>query len=944
DEAGKFGLFAEDLPTLSGGEFTPISITIDEEFGVLFGNPRALYYVDKTDRRAIALTNRSGFEFFGVQSLMRDREGHFWGATATGAFKLLGLGIRTLRITSGLLADDVTAILERRDGSFVLGHYGGVIVLRAGVTTQVSFEGFDENSPSVGRVMDLAEDRAGNVWIAASALGVGRLDREGEFTWWGGGLAHNDWANAVREVEEGEILVGTNRGLWRIKDDHLEPLGEGASDPVGNVHIRSLNVGPGGVVTLVSNTGLWRRQGGVWSEIPSPKGIRRSFYSIMRDQSGRVWCGGSDGLFLLRDGELVIPEPAYRVQRPVYSMTEDTRGRLWLGTDYGFLRADGQEILNLDWLADFTGHDSNRAAALTDHEGRVWMGTNRGVTVIEEAFNLSTDPPSVEFLGLDVGSSSRSLEEPVRIATGRSDLLFRARALSFRDESQMEFRSRVVGFTDWETRTGSTVLEARFTGLPPGSFQFEVQARGPGGHYGETLRSPMITVVGPIWKRWWFLTLVGCLSAGLTALIVNQVHQQVQARRLHLEVARRTQELEISLTELAKTDRLRSLGFLAGGIAHDLRNVLAVLTGNFSLLRNQLGSKAELNEFLDPVDGALRRATQLSSQLQTFSTGGEPVKRAVSTADVVNTCASLVLSGSRVTRTVDMEKGLWPANAEEAQVRQVVENLLMNARQCQPDGGWVRISGMSLEIGPGEEASGRSSLPPGRYVQIVIADGGPGISDELQRHIFDPFYSTKAGGSGLGLSTAFSVAQRHGGALEVDSREGQGATFTLILPAAESEVEQDYVMTPTQGGGGEGRVLVVDDDSGIRRLLLAMLSRLGYVADSAADSNEARDLVAHAQESGQPFQYAILDHTLPGDLTGPEILRELRKIEPDLQAVASSGYSAEAVLSHFESHGFQGALPKPYSMADLARVMGCLDREKRSVSEFTTNAQSESDR
>jgi CheY-like chemotaxis protein len=319
-------------------------------------------------------------------------------------------------------------------------------------------------------------------------------------------------------------------------------------------------------------------------------------------------------------------------------------------------------------------------------------------------------------------------------------------------------------------------------------------------------------------------------------------------------------------------------------------------------------------------------------QLQTFSTGGEPITRAIAIGDFVRDSADLVLSGSMVASELELEAGLWPAEADAAQIGQVFENLLLNARQCQPDGGWIRIEGRNRVVG--EEADGLG-VDPGRYVSFTIADGGPGITEEDRHRIFDPFFTTKDGGSGLGLATALSIVRRHGGSLDVDppdgnAPEGRGAVFRVLLPASESPVARKVEPPAALPSPESRRVLVIDDDAHIRPLLVRMLERLGHRAEAARSCDEALALQARSLEEDRPFRMAVIDLTLPGDVSGPEILASLRERQPELVAVAISGHSEDSVLARPTDFGFDLALTKPFRLSDVARTLHELDRARTS--------------
>lgn len=930
----RFALRGTDLPVfLRQDADPPLAVAGDGQGGAAYACDWGLCHFDGARGRVFG--RRSGLVANGARSLALDSSGMLWGATSVGAFKILGFDVLTWGVEDGLYDDEVTAIAELPGGGLALGHFGGLTLLRGGLPEHVVFPEVKPESWLYGRVIDLYVDRSRRLWVAGG-LGLGVLEEERGAVRWLALPEAGTWVNAVQEDASGTLLVGTDAGLFRLEGERLI-----AVEGVRNHFVRRITVGRDGTVYLATAGGVLVRRNGLARTLRSVADplAPDSFFTVLEDHAGTVWCGRSDGLWKI-EGDLLVPAgEAWNPGRAVYSLTEDRRGRLWMGTDLGLAYSDGRRLTALSWLVDHTGAEANRAAALTDREGRVWMGTTGGLTAFAPGFDVARREPELELLDARIGGQLRSLAGPLRIDAGRSDLVFRARARAAFSEDRIVFRSRMEGFDEWRTVEGSTVLEAHYTGLPPGRYRFEIQARGVGGTFGPSLRSPWIDVAGPWWTRWWGLAGMLALSSLASLAVQRWLTRGRQIRRLRAEFEVRTRELEVSLQELAKTDRLRSLGSLAGGIAHDLRNVLTVLEGNLSILRERCAGLTGTDECFEATDQAVERATQLSSQLQTFATGGTPLTSAVPLGALVADCANLALAGSRVRFELQLEDGLWPAEADQGQIRQVFENLLLNARQCQGAEGWIRVTGTNAVLGPALAGGGPG---PGRYVRFTVTDGGPGIPQDVLQHVFDPFFTTREEGTGLGLATALSIVNRHGGQLSVASTSAQGTTFRLLLPAAEEQAVAAGGSAPRgrpDPGGVEDRdgpreaVLVVDDEPHIRRMLVAMLAGLGYEGRPAGGGDEACAMLERARTDARPIRLAIVDLTLPGDAKGDVILQRLRAIEPELRAAASSGYCADAVLAHPQAFGFQVALPKPYRTEELAEALAVLTRGTQAAPE-----------
>ena len=368
--------------------------------------------------------------------------------------------------------------------------------------------------------------------------------------------------------------------------------------------------------------------------------------------------------------------------------------------------------------------------------------------------------------------------------------------------------------------------------------------------------------------------------------------------------------------ELLKMEKLKSLGVLAGGIAHDFNNFLTGIIGNLSLAKLEIRPGNPVSRALGEMEKAAVRAKDLTQQLLTFSRGGEPVKHIIDIADLVRESAQFALHGSNVRCTFSLDGGLLPADVDEGQIAQVVHNLIINADQAMPNGGTVLIQGTNAAL-PHDNPY---ALEPGDHILLSIQDEGVGIQPEHLKKVFDPYFTTKQKGSGLGLAVAYSIIAKHDGQLTVDSKLGQGTTFTVLLPA--SKRTQRIDTKQTQGLiSGQGRILVMDDEDFIRELATAMLEKMGYEVAQAPDGQAALKIYKDALEAGKPFDAVILDLTVPGRMGGKETAQQLAVLDPDVRAIVSSGYSNDPVMANHTSYGFCGAVKKPYLVQEMSRVL-----------------------
>jgi PAS domain S-box-containing protein len=370
--------------------------------------------------------------------------------------------------------------------------------------------------------------------------------------------------------------------------------------------------------------------------------------------------------------------------------------------------------------------------------------------------------------------------------------------------------------------------------------------------------------------------------------------------------------------EQSKIDKLESLGIMAGGIAHDFNNVLMTILGSISLasLDNQDGLSPEAINGLKNAEQGCQQAMGLARQLLTFAKGGAPIKQVQSLPGLLQEAARLALSGSKSRYELSCPEGLRNVNVDRGQIHQVFSNLLINADQAMPAGGLVRIQAQNVQI----DQTSPAPLPAGDYALITIADQGEGIPAEQLGKIFDPYFTTKQRGNGLGLATVFSIVKQHGGLISVDSVLGEGTTFQLYLPAVEGPAAlKDAV--EAKPVVGKGRILVMDDEATVREVVGRMLAKLGYDPVLARDGAETLELYAQARDSQQPFAAVILDLTIPGGMGGKEVLHQLMAQTPQVKALVSSGYADDAIMANSQTIGFRGVITKPYTILQLGVVL-----------------------
>ncbi len=381
-----------------------------------------------------------------------------------------------------------------------------------------------------------------------------------------------------------------------------------------------------------------------------------------------------------------------------------------------------------------------------------------------------------------------------------------------------------------------------------------------------------------------------------------------------------TEQVQVE-RRLRRLQHLEALGTLAAGIAHDLNNILTVLTGNLGLLRAELDRHDPRRELVDDSFEALERAASLSRQFLAFAKGGEPRRQAVDLAELLGRLLRLHFSGTAVRWELDVEPELPPVVGDPELLSQVVGNLASNARHFLAGGGRVSVRARRRALGEGE----LPPLPAGEWIEVVFADDGPGIPPEHLDRVFEPYFTTRETGHGLGLATVHGIVTRHGGHVSVSSEPGAGTRFQILLPAGEGEAgEADRpgaapAASPTFSGL---RVLVMDDEPAIRKLMERILARLGCESVVVEHGEAALARCREASAEGRPFDVAILDLTVRGGMGGIEAARQLGTCAPPRpRLVAASGYSDHEAFADPAAYGFEGALPKPITPAAVEAVL-----------------------
>jgi len=372
--------------------------------------------------------------------------------------------------------------------------------------------------------------------------------------------------------------------------------------------------------------------------------------------------------------------------------------------------------------------------------------------------------------------------------------------------------------------------------------------------------------------------------------------------------------------ELSKLDKLESLGVLAGGIAHDFNNFLAGIIGNLSLAKTEVSPSEKVFPRLERMENATLLANNLTYQLLTFAKGGAPVKQSAQLADLVKESATFASTGSSARCNFTFPPDLHASEIDRGQISQVIHNLVLNGIQVMPQGGVIEVTGENIRLSSNNELA----LPEGDYVRLTVQDQGPGIEEQDLKRVFDPYFTTKDKGNGLGLAVVYSIIDEHKGRITVDSPPGCGARFSIYLPAApmlETDQTAESFRQPSMPGR---RILVMDDENYLLEVMSDMLDLMGHTAITVKNGEEAIRAYKEALKSAQPFDVVILDLTVPGGMGGKETIETLLEMDKDVRAIVASGYSNDPVMSDYARYGFRSALTKPYRLAQVQEALNAV--------------------
>jgi signal transduction histidine kinase/ligand-binding sensor domain-containing protein/CheY-like chemotaxis protein len=918
-----------------------VNMLPDYRGGVYIGTRYNLSYFNYKTQSQEVLDMGNGLVGTGAHSIFIDYEKIMWFACDRGVSKISSRRFGTFQRVNGLLEDEVTAILEYEPGKFVLGHNYGITLYDGDQFMKLPFFKRGEFTVSSNRVLDMKMDSKKNLWLAVSFAGLAKLNpgRPHEITWYGekNGLSGQVMCIRIDGENNDNMWVGTNEGLFFLKENETKygPGGTAKFERLFSKSVRKIYADPG--KSLYIGTGsegiyVYTMQNQHWENVLVPENQRANFiYAIKKDSNGRLLIGTLAGLYVMEDETLKkFTVNGFQVDRPVYFILEDPGKRLWFGTDNGVIRWDGKKQRTYAAAQGVIGNEINRAAGIIDSKGKIWIGTNRSVSIYDEQFDNSeayNPPPKVQLLSLELSDRHIPLKTntPIRLSDKDNTIVFHFRGISFTDERSIRFKNKLEGFEkEWSREAYPYKQMIQYINLPPGTYRFHLKARNISGVWSEVVLSAKIIIMPPIYRTWWFYLLVVLLVVGIFYGIFRFISQKRYAALLQKQVEERTQQLEAAHQQLMQAQKMQAIGTLAGGIAHDFNNILAVILGQAELMRDDLPPGDQMYKKAASIVNAADRGAELVKQILTFSRQSKSTRKPINPGNIIKD--SLSLLKSILPSTIEIRQDIRVTStcllADAAQIRQIVMNFGTNAAHAMQEKGGVlevKLEEISLDAGACEKYD---DIKPGDYLELMVSDTGHGIPTEVMERIFEPYFTTKkiGEGSGMGLAVTHGIVKSYGGDISVHSEIGKGTTFQVLLPcildSEKQEIEAQSRLKQEIPGGTES-ILLVDDEAELTEAAKKILEKLGYFVVGKSSSKEALSLFKKA-----PFQFDIIisDLTMP-HMTGIQLAREIKRIRTDIPIVLLSGYNLDMTAEQINAFGVTEFISKPINRSQLARIV-----------------------
>jgi signal transduction histidine kinase/ligand-binding sensor domain-containing protein len=919
----------------------PLEMLPDYRCGIYAGEDMRIYYFNYKTLTWDTLDVSNGLVGKGLISMTIDFEKNIWITNTRGVSKIVSRRFGNYNSRNGLLEDEVTAVLEYEPGKFVLGHEKGFSFMEGNTITELPLKGKIGGDYSVCRVLDIKLDRERNIWAALDAAGLVKVDRTHRVTWYGESHGLQGSVTSLCFDHRRRLWVGTTAGLYLKTGGGFSRITSRRFPTLGIRKVLAIGAPPAVKILAASwDSGMYtydpnRRAWDVY-RLPG-KNRGNNVYAIKKEDNGSILLGSLAGVFVLDLRERTYKRfnpGGFELRRPVYFITGDHRRRLWFGTLNGATRWDGKESRVYSAPQGLAGRETNRAAGVVDGKGRMWIGTDRGVSIYHEHFDSPSDwttPPKVQLDSIHADNRRIQIDkpgQPLYLGSNVHNLVFNFSAISFKDERANHITYKLDGFdTDWIDDAPSYTRTARYSNLAPGTYRFQLKAKNSMGVASALVTSPKIFIPTPYYRKWWFYLLVSLSAAFILYFIFRYFTRARYAALLEKQVEERTGQLKKVQQQLMQSQKMEAIGTLAGGIAHDFNNILGVIVGYSELVLEDLGQDTLAHRNAEQVLTAAKRAAELVKQILAFSRQSKQERKPLNVSSIIN--EALKLLRSTLPTTIEIRRQVQASSsvvmADATQVHQVMMNLCANAGYAMREKGGVLEVHLD-EVDLDEEAVKKlHGIKPGTYVRLTVSDTGQGIPRVVMKRIFEPYFTTKdtGQGTGLGLAVIHGIIKSHGGDISVYSEPGMGTTFYVFLPCIEEKAGPDR--EPTSPGvlpGGNESILLIDDEIELVRASKQILERLGYKVTGRLNPLHALELFRTQPDL---FDLIITDFTMP-KMTGLQVAKAIKKIKPKIPIILCTGFAASISHKEIESR-VDDYVMKPVIKSELAKIVRqALDR------------------
>jgi two-component sensor histidine kinase/ligand-binding sensor domain-containing protein len=759
-QSGRFEVVSRESPLPFTRTSQTAALLSDGKGGLFYGNATGVYYYDQVSRSSHPLGIREGLIAEGATSLLLDREGNIWIGGVRGVSRISSRRFFNYRKAQGLLDDEVTAIQTFGDGAVAFAHNLGLSVWTGKEFRHIVIDRKPNIAVGEIRILDLAADDDGGLWLAAAAQGLGRLGRDGRLRWY-------DFPGGQAEPVT-SVVFDQNRRLWIARNNALFQFQNGRPVEVfpgqfRGDYIRKLVSSRGGLIFVATgNRGLFRWDGNAWAHFSDETDSgAANVYSVYVDSNGRTLVGTLSGLRQI-SGDRLDPfsENGFEIRRPVFLILEDKVGRLWFGTDNGVIRWDGKTRRDFSKADGLSGREINRSAGMIDALGRVWIGTDNGVSCYREYFDLGPNdvpPPVLSITGLDINGKAADFSKVLVLGYRENNLVFHFLGTSFIDENSLRFESRLEGFDKtWSPEYTSSDRQIRYTNLPPGAYVFNLRAKNALGTQSDPISSPVIRIRNPFWLQWWFILAAFLLGGGLIISLGLAVTEYRQAERLEALVLDRTAQIQASLREKE---------ILLKEVHHRVKNNLQIISSLLFLQSRRITDPGLLALFQGTISRvramALVHESLYQSDVLTSIVMEEYLRKLVHhLLEIYNIRKEPVVADIRA---AGISLPLETAITYGLIVNELVSNALKHAF---PDNrkGVIKIT----LARPASDAAGEPAQK--REIILTVSDNGIGIPEEMK------------GGTpeSLGLRLIQNLASQLEGTIDV--RSNGGTVFRIVFP------------------------------------------------------------------------------------------------------------------------------------------------------------------